>query len=351
MNVLVTGSAGFIGYHLVLKLVANNICVTGLDSINDYYDENLKYARLEKQGIKKTDIIENALCDSQLFDNYKFIKANLESLEILRKLFDNNKFDCVINLAAQPGVRFSLINPHTYIKSNIEGFLNILECCRHHSVSHLIYASSSSVYGLNNIYPYSTDQNVDHPASLYAASKKSNELMAHAYSSLFDLPTTGLRFFTVYGPWGRPDMATYIFTKSILEGIPINLFNNGEMERDFTYIDDIVEGIYRTIVKIPDHDKMWNVLHSSPSESSAPYKIYNVGNGKPVRLLDLITNIENELGIKAILIKKPIQPGDVEKTWADTTDFEQKISYKPMTEIKTGIQNFVRWYKEYYKQS
>jgi UDP-glucuronate 4-epimerase len=348
MKVLVTGAAGFVGFHFVSKLLNEGFSVVGLDNINDYYDPKLKTNRLKVNGIDDEQIEYNVLINSTKHVNYKFVKLNIEDYDNLSTIFNIEKPDYVLNLAAQAGVRYSLINPKAYIKSNIEGFINILECCRHFNVKHLVYASSSSVYGLNQKYPFSTHDNVDHPVSLYAASKKSNELMAHTYSHLFNIPTTGLRFFTVYGPWGRPDMALFHFTKSIIEGKSIEVFNNGEMERDFTYIDDIVEGVYRTMLNIPEVNKHWSGLHPDPSSSIAPYKIYNIGNSSPVKLMDFINEIEHRLGKKAKIVLKPIQPGDVPKTWADTIDLEKDLKYKPSINIKTGINEFINWYKKYY---
>ncbi len=348
MKILVTGSAGFIGYHLVNRLISADHEVIGLDSINDYYDINLKYARLEEAGIRKEKTGYNQVVESVKSSKYKFIRLNLEDEENLSLLFASEKFDRVCNLAAQAGVRYSLINPKAYINSNIVGFLNILEGCRHNKVQHLVYASSSSVYGLNERMPFSVKDNVDHPVSLYAASKKSNELMAHAYSHLYNLPTTGLRFFTVYGPWGRPDMALFIFTKAILEGKPIEVYNNGLMERDFTYVDDIVEGIYRIIQGIPAGNQVWSGMNPDPSSSGAPYRIYNIGNNNPVKLLDFIEAIEKVTGKKAVKKLMPIQPGDVVKTWADVDALIEDFDYKPNTSVNTGIENFVKWFNEFY---
>ena len=350
MKVLLTGSAGFIGFHLVKKLTANQLEVIGLDSINDYYDVNLKYNRLKEEGIEQSEITYNQMVQSKTIPGYKFIQLKLEDDALLAALFAAEKFDYVINLAAQAGVRYSLENPQADIKSNIEGFTNILECCRHNHIKHLVYASSSSVYGLNQTFPFSTHDNVDHPISLYAASKKSNELMAHTYSYLFNLPTSGLRFFTVYGPWGRPDMALFHFTQSILAGKPIEVFNNGNMERDFTYVDDIVEGIFGVLKAIPQGNKDWKGTNPDPASSVAPYKIFNIGNSNPVKLMDFVNAIQNELGKKAEIIFKPLQPGDVPKTWADTADLEATIQYKPATTIESGIKRFISWYKEYFNK-
>ncbi|MDP4275132.1 MAG: NAD-dependent epimerase [Bacteroidota bacterium] len=348
MKILITGTAGFIGFHLAKRLISNGYEVVGLDSINDYYDLRLKYGRLKLTGIAKEEVEYGKLLQSSIYPNYKFIKLKLEDREKLFELFENERFDKVCNLAAQAGVRYSLTNPYAYIESNIIGFSNILEACRHNQVKHLAYASSSSVYGLNQKMPFSTSDNVDHPVSLYAASKKSNELMAHAYSHLFGLPTTGLRFFTVYGPWGRPDMALFIFTKAILEGKPIDVFNEGRMERDFTYIDDIVEGVARVIDHTPVANKNWERLNPDPSTSSAPYKIYNIGNSHPVKLMEFIETLENVLGRKSLKNLLPLQAGDVEKTWANVDDLISDLNYKPATSVKEGVTKFVQWYKEFY---
>ncbi len=350
MKILVTGTAGFIGFHLANRLIERGDEVIGLDSINDYYDVHVKYGRLEFAGINKDDVHYNKIISSTKFKNYKFIQLKLEDKENLDNLFKTEKFDKVCNLAAQAGVRYSLTNPYAYINSNITGFINILEACRYFEIKHLAYASSSSVYGINEKQPFSTSDNVDHPISLYAASKKANELMAHTYSYLFGVPTTGLRFFTVYGPWGRPDMALFLFTKAILEGKPIDVFNQGDMKRDFTYVADIVEGIIRVIDNPPLPNPNWSALNSDPSTSKAPYKIYNIGNSNPVKLMDFIEAIENELGIKAEKNLLPMQPGDVPATWADVSDLVSNLDYKPDTSIKQGIKNFISWYREFYKK-
>lgn len=348
MKILVTGSAGFIGFHFVNRLVAEGYDIAGLDNINDYYDVNLKYARLAEAGIQKEGIFYNKFVRSTKNPKYRFIKLNLEDEENILKLFKAEKFDKVCNLAAQAGVRYSLKNPKAYVNSNMVGFLNVLEGCRHHQVKHLVYASSSSVYGLNEQMPFSVKDNVDHPVSLYAASKKSNELMAHAYSHLYALPATGLRFFTVYGPWGRPDMALFIFTKAILNGQPIEVYNNGNMQRDFTYIDDIVEGMYRIIQKEPHGNEEWSGLAPDPSSSAAPYKLYNIGNNNPVKLLDFIHAIEKTTGKKAIKKMMPIQSGDVVKTWADVSDLNDDFAFAPGTSVEEGISKFIRWYLNFY---
>lgn len=349
MKILVTGTAGFIGSHLVLKLIRRGHDIVGLDNINDYYDQTVKYGRLERVGIAKDTIEYNQPITSSKFPNYRFIKLNLEDKDAMMKLFDAERFDAVCNLAAQAGVRYSLTNPNAYIDSNIIGFMNILECCRHTEVKNLSYASSSSVYGLNEELPFSTDHNVDHPISLYAASKKSNELMAHTYSHLFGISTTGLRFFTVYGPWGRPDMALYLFVKAALEGKSIDVFNNGEMLRDFTYIDDIVEGVIRVIENPASSDTSWNGKTGRPSTSSAPYKIYNIGNNNPVKLMDFINAIEIKLGKTITKNFLPIQAGDVPATYADVTDLVTDLDYKPATPIQEGIDKFVDWYLEFFQ--
>lgn len=348
MKILISGTAGFIGFHLVNRLIARGDHVIGLDSINDYYDTGLKYARLEYAGIPRGALQYGQLVSSSKHPNYRFIQLNLEDREALHRLFEQEQFDAVVNLAAQAGVRYSLVNPQAYIDSNIIGFLNILEGCRHYGVKHLAYASSSSVYGLNEKMPFSTHDNVDHPISLYAASKKSNELMAHTYSHLFGLPTTGLRFFTVYGPWGRPDMALFLFTKAILENKPIQVFNEGRMIRDFTYIDDIVEGVVRVIDHTPAGNPGWSGMQPDPASSRAPYKVYNIGNQNPVQLLDFIAAIEKKLGRRAVMELLPMQPGDVAATSADVSDLAEELGYHPATPVETGIDRFVEWYIEYY---
>jgi len=348
MKVLITGTAGFIGFHLAQKLIARGDEVFGIDSINDYYDVNLKYARLQKTGIAKAGISYGKKVSSDAHSNYSFMQVNLEDREAILKLFKEEKFDRVCNLAAQAGVRYSITNPFAYIDSNITGFINILEGCRHSNVKHLAYASSSSVYGMNEVMPFSVRHNVDHPISLYAASKKSNELMAHTYSHLYRLPTTGLRFFTVYGPWGRPDMALFLFTKAIFEGKSIDVFNNGDMKRDFTYIDDIVEGVIRVIDNAPDPDQEWSGKEPNPSTSKAPYQIYNIGNNNPVKLMDFIDAIERHTGKKAQKNMMPMQPGDVPATYADVSDLVKNLGYKPSTSIDEGVKNFIEWYRNFY---
>ena len=332
-KILVTGSAGFIGFHLCKKLLDNGREVIGLDNINDYYDVTLKESRLKQ--IEKRE-------------NFKFIKLDIVEKDSVASLFSNEKFDLVVNLAAQAGVRFSLTHPRPYIDSNIVGFLNILEGCRHNKVKHLIYASSSSVYGANTKMPFSVHHNVDHPMSLYAATKKANELMAHTYSSLYELPSTGLRFFTVYGPWGRPDMALFLFTKAILNEKPIDIFNYGNMKRDFTYIDDIVEGVVRIIDKIPEPDPGWKGDNPDISTSYAPYKLYNIGNNNAVELNHFLEVLESCLGKKAKKNLLPIQLGDVPATYADVDDLKNDVGFKPSTSVEDGIKKFVEWYLGYY---
>lgn len=345
MKVFITGTAGFIGYHLTEKLLANGFEVLGIDNINDYYDVRLKYDRLAQSGIKKPE--QGKIVESEKYEAYRFIRADIQDKSVIENLFKSEKIDVVINLAAQAGVRYSLENPQTYIDNNITGFLNILEGCRNHPVKHLIYASSSSVYGSNKEMPFKTSHTVDHPVSLYAASKKTNELMAHTYSHLFQIPTTGLRFFTVYGPWGRPDMALFLFTKAIIEGKTIDVYNYGKMSRDFTYVDDIVDGIHSLI----DHTPMNNKDDSEFSQSSetfSPYQLFNIGFGSPVKLMDFIKEIEINLGLEAKKNMMPIQPGDVPKTWADINDIHKLTGFKPQTPIEKGIKNFVNWYLDYY---
>ncbi len=341
MKILVTGAAGFIGFHLVNELVARGNEIVGLDSINNYYDVNLKYARLQQQGIEKEDIVYGNLIDSSIFVNYSFIQLNIEDKESLFLLFKNHRFNKVCNLAAQAGVRYSLINPQAYIDSNINGFINILEACRYNQIEHLVYASSSSVYGNNEKMPLSTSDRVDRPISLYAATKKSNELMAYTYSHLFNFSTTGLRFFTVYGPWGRPDMAMYIFTKAIKEATPVNVYNYGEMFRDFTYIDDIIKGVIAVLDCLPRFE-------ASTGTPKAPYRIYNIGSASPYKLTDYLAAIEEALNKKAIKIMLPLQPGDVYKTFADISELVRDFGYKPNTPLRTGVLNYVTWFLSYY---
>lgn len=333
MSILVTGAAGFIGFHVSKRLLEEGHSVIGLDNLNNYYDVSLKKSRLNEIEHKK----------------FNFINCDLQNIDHLSQIFKKNEIKKIINLAAQAGVRYSITNPQAYLDSNIHGFLNILECARNFRIEHLVYASSSSVYGMNETLPFSVSDNVDHPVSLYAASKKSNELMAHAYSHLYDIPTSGLRFFTVYGPWGRPDMACFIFTKAILEDRPIKIFNHGDMMRDFTYIDDIVLGITKITDKPPKPDQSWTGKSPNPSSSSAPYRVFNIGNNEPVKLDYFIQEIENALSKKAIKEYLPMQPGDVPKTFADIDALEAYIGFKPATPIHEGIGNFVKWYRGYYK--
>lgn len=398
-KVLITGTAGFIGYHTAKKFLKEGYEVVGLDNINDYYDVGLKYGRLEETGINSDSKIRyqlqvaalpagrqgsrlqvepatlltltadspfeyGTLYQSSEDPAYSFIRLALEDYEALNELFDKEKFDYVVHLAAQAGVRYSLTNPFTYADCNLNGHLNIMEACRHHKVKHLVYASSSSVYGNNTKMPLSTSDNVDHPISLYAATKKANELMSHTYSHLYGLPTTGLRFFTVYGPWGRPDMALFLFTKAMLRDEPIDVYNHGEMWRDFTYVDDIVEGVYRVTFQSEALKHSDNVaalpagrqarlqqekISTDPSTSyTAPYKIYNIGNSSPVKLTEFIHAIEKALDKKAKMNLMEMQPGDVPKTWADTTDLERDVDYRPDTPIENGVKNFVEWYREYF---
>ena len=332
-NALVTGAAGFIGYHLAERLLSDGCSVVGLDNLNPYYDVTLKEARLERL---------------QKEPNFTFAQIDLAEREQLQDLFARSRFDVVVNLAAQAGVRYSLENPYAYVDSNLVGFVNLLECCRHHAIKHLVFASSSSVYGANTAMPFSVHHNVDHPVSLYAATKKANELMAHTYSHLYQLPCTGLRFFTVYGPWGRPDMALFLFTRAILENKPIQVFNHGKMQRDFTYIDDIIEGVVRVMGQLPAVNPDWSGDTPDPGTSYAPYKIYNIGNNNPVELIKFIEVIETALGQQATKQFMDLQPGDVVATYADVDDLTQDVGFKPATPIEVGIAHFVEWYKQFY---
>lgn len=333
-KILVTGAAGFVGFFVAQKLLDRGDEVIGLDNINDYYDVNLKYGRLAQlEGRPK----------------FTFYKLDLADREGMENLFAEHQFERVAHLAAQAGVRYSLKNPHAYVNSNLVGFINILEGCRQQNLKHLVFASSSSVYGANTKMPFSAHDNVDHPLSLYAATKKANELMAHTYSHLYNLPTTGLRFFTVYGPWGRPDMALFTFTNAIISGKPIDVFNYGKMRRDFTYVDDIAEGVIRTLDKIPESNPEWSGDRPDPSTSKAPYKIYNIGNNQPVELIRFIEVLEDCLGMKAEKNMLPLQPGDVLATYADVDDLAKDVDFKPSTPIEVGIDNFVKWYRSYYK--
>ncbi len=333
-KILITGAAGFIGFHVSKRLLARGDEVVGLDNLNDYYDVSLKLARLKQIAMDA---------------GFKPVRLSLEDRDGVKRLFEEETFDVVVNLAAQAGVRYSLVNPHSYIDSNIQGFLNILEGCRHHKVKHLVFASSSSVYGANTTMPFSVHHNVDHPVSLYAATKKANELMAHTYASLYAIPCTGLRFFTVYGPWGRPDMALFLFTKAILEHKPIDVFNYGQMKRDFTYIDDITEGVVRVIDRVPAPDPHWSGAAPDSASSYAPYRLYNIGNNNPVELMHFIETLETCIGRKAEKNLLPIQAGDVPATYADVDDLIRDVGFKPSTSIEEGIRNFVAWYGEYYK--
>lgn len=333
MKILVTGAAGFIGFHVSKWLCKNEHQVIGVDNLNNYYDVSLKAARLEQL---------------EALEGFSFKKIDISNLDLLTKVFKDGKIDRVVHLAAQAGVRYSLENPHAYSESNLSGFINILECCRNYEVGHLVYASSSSVYGANKQIPFSEKHNVDHPVSLYAASKKANELIAHSYSHLFKIPTTGLRFFTVYGPWGRPDMSPILFANAISSGKPLKIFNYGKHKRDFTYIDDIVQGVIRTLNMVPSGNPSWSALSQDPSSSSAPYKIYNIGNSKPVELLYYIECLEKSLGKTTNKELLPIQPGDVEHTYADVTSLIKDTGYKPNTSIELGVEKFVEWYKDYY---
>ncbi len=331
--VLVTGAAGFIGYHLSERLMREGRTVIGYDCMSDYYSVELKQARVDKLKEKS---------------GFTFVKAELEDAAAMKALFAEHQFDLVYNLAAQAGVRYSLVNPQAYVSANLEGFMNILECCRHNKTKHLVFASSSSVYGAGTKMPFSVHQNVDHPLSVYAASKKANELFAHSYAHLYRLPVTGLRFFTVYGPWGRPDMMMFLFTKAILEGKPIDVFNNGLMQRDFTYVDDIVESLYRVGLRIPGPNPGWDSLAPDPATSNAPYQIYNIGNHSPAKLLDVIAILEKELGQTATKNMMPMQPGDVPATFADVDDLARDVDFAPRTPIEVGVKRFVEWYRAYF---
>ncbi len=359
MKVLVTGAAGFIGASVIKRLFEDKsygsvLEVVGLDNINDYYDPKLKIARLHECGIDISTTGDGykiqwyKFIQSSKWMNYKFVRMNLEDTKAIEFLFANECFDVVVNLAAQAGVRYSIENPHAYIESNVDGFINILEGCRQNGVRHLVYASSSSVYGLNGKVPFSEHDSIAHPVSLYAATKKSNELMAHAYSKLYNIPTTGLRFFTVYGPWGRPDMSPFLFMDAILHGRPIKVFNNGNMLRDFTYIDDIVEGVVRIINVIPKSDDTWNDKEADPAFSSAPYRIYNIGNSEPTKLMDYIRCIERAIKCEAEKIFLPMQPGDVYQTYADSSAIAAVTGFKPNTPLQEGIDRTVDWFKSYY---
>lgn len=347
-KVLVTGTAGFIGFHLTNRLVKEGFEVVGLDIINDYYDINLKYSRLDFLGINKEQIQLNQKVPSSIHTNLNFVQSDLADHEYIVEMMCSESFDYVVNLAAQAGVRYSIDNPLAYTHSNVDGFLSILEGARHSKVKHLVYASTSSVYGLNTSMPLKETSPTEHPMALYAATKKANEMMAHSYSHLFDLPTSGLRFFTVYGPWGRPDMALFLFAEAIRKGDPINVFNHGKMIRDFTYVDDIVESINRLVVKPPRGNTKWNGDSPRIDTSSAPYRIFNIGNGSPVELMRYIEAVESALGTKGKYNMMDIQPGDVPATHADTTSLEDYIGFKPKTTVEEGVMNFIKWYKEFY---
>lgn len=350
MKYLITGVAGFIGFHVCKRLLEENtnIEIVGIDNLNSYYDVNLKYGRLQELGIDN-QIEINKYKKSSNNKKFKFIQMDLVNSDSIQRLFKDEKFDIVINLAAQAGVRYSLKNPAAYIQSNIDGFLNILEGCRQNSIKHLVYASSSSVYGLNGKVPFSESDGIAHPVSLYAATKKANELMAHSYSHLYQIPSTGLRFFTVYGPWGRPDMSPFLFTDAILNNRPIKIFNNGNMLRDFTYIDDIVDGIIRVINHAPLPSKQWDNIVSNPGSSSAPYKVYNIGNSKPIKLMDFITAIENAIGVVSKKEFLPMQMGDVYQTYADTTALQNDLGFIPKTDLNVGVKKTVDWYRSFYQ--
>lgn len=348
MKVLITGTAGFIGSYLSHSLLNRGDKVFGLDCINDYYDVNLKYDRLSLLGIDRSVITEKKIIQSSQYPNFQFVQCRLEDKDQLMSLFETERFDVVVNLAAQAGVRYSLINPDSYIQSNIVGFLNLLECCRNYPVKHLVYASSSSVYGLNGKTPFSVHDSIAHPVSLYAATKKSNELMAHTYSHLYQIPTTGLRFFTVYGPYGRPDMSPSLFAHAIYKGEALKVFNYGKMRRDFTYIDDIVAGVVKVIDSIPKSNPDWDKIQADPATSSAPYRIYNIGNQNPVSLMEYIEAFEVAAGKEAIKEFLPMQPGDVLETYSDMTDMIRDFDYLPTVSVKEGVSRFMKWFKEYY---
>lgn len=347
MKYLITGAAGFIGFHLVVRLHSEGHTIIGLDNINNYYDPALKYARLQECGIAPQEVADHKLVKSQTLSKYQFVKADLLDRDFLQKLFAEEHFDVVVNLAAQAGVRYSLENPYAYIESNIVGFLNLLECARHNPVQHFVYASSSSVYGINGNVPFSEHDSIAHPVSLYAATKKSNELMAHVYSKLYSIPTTGLRFFTVYGPWGRPDMSPFLFMDAILNDRPIKVFNNGDMLRDFTFIDDIIEGVARISKIVPSSNSNWDETSPDPATSQAPYRLYNIGNSHPIRLMDYIHCIERAIGREAQKEFLPMQPGDVYQTYADSSALAATIGFKPNTDLQAGINRTVDWFREY----
>ncbi|OIQ38700.1 MAG: hypothetical protein BM563_05435 [Bacteroidetes bacterium MedPE-SWsnd-G1] len=344
-KVLITGVAGFIGFHLAKKLVAEGLKVVGIDNINDYYDPNLKLARIQKLGVNAANLIDLDRREGLV----SFVKMDLQDKESMLQLFKEEQFDFVVNLAAQAGVRHSLSHPQDYVDNNITGFLNVLECCRAYPIEHLVFASSSSVYGLSEAIPFNEDDSTDHPLAMYAASKKANEMMAHSYSHLFNVPCTGLRFFTVYGPWGRPDMALYIFTKAMTEGKEFEVFNNGDMSRDFTYVDDIVESIKRLLPKPPQkNNPNFDAENPRPSKSKAAFQIFNIGNNAPVQLMDYVRAIEKELGVKGKIVFKPLQPGDVTRTYANVESLFEYIDFKPQTKVEEGIKKFVEFYREFH---
>lgn len=347
LHILVTGAAGFIGAALCGRLLQEGCKVTGVDNINDYYDPELKLARLARLGVSREEALEGSEATGS-DGAFRFIRGSIDDHEFMDRLFDSTHFDIVVNLAAQAGVRYSIQNPRSYVESNVVGFINVLEGCRRTGVGHLVYASSSSVYGLNAKVPFSEHDSIAHPVSIYAATKKSNELMAHAYSHIFGLPTTGLRFFTVYGPWGRPDMSPFLFMDAILSGRPIKVFNNGDMWRDFTYIDDVIEGVVQVMSSAPRPDDSWEGLDPDPARSSAPYRIFNLGHQTPVKLLDYISCIEETIGRKAEKNFMPMQPGDVYRTWADSSAISAAVGFSPDTHLRDGIAETVRWFKEYY---
>ncbi len=338
MTILVTGAAGFIGFHLVRALLQDGHTVLGVDNLNDYYDVRLKYARLRAIGVAESPILDGISIQSETYPAYTFKKVDITNLERLEEVFGAHRFDRVFHLAAQPGVRYSMENPHAYVQANLVGFVNMLECCRHHQIKHLVYASSSSVYGTNAKIPFSEDDRVDHPVSLYAATKRSNELLAHTYSHLYQLPTTALRFFTVYGPWGRPDMAPMLFADAIYSGKPIKVFNGGDMQRDFTYIDDIIEGVIRASNNTP-----------TGSDEQPYYRIFNIGNSQPIQLMEFIRTMEGAFGMEAKLDMYPMQPGDLKITYADTANLANKVNYSPQTKLADGVVEFALWYKDVYR--
>jgi UDP-glucuronate 4-epimerase len=349
VKLLLTGAAGFIGFHTAKLLLERGDEVVGVDNLNDYYDPELKLARLRELGRVAAGRPAVSRPAAGRPTNFRFVKADLGDRDVVEELFRTEKFERVVHLAAQAGVRYSIQNPHAYLQSNVTGFLHVLEGCRHGGIEHLVYASTSSVYGANSRLPFSEQQNVDHPLSLYAATKKANELMAHSYSSLYRLPTTGLRFFTVYGPWGRPDMALFLFTKNILAGKPIDLYNEGNHQRDFTYVDDIARGVAAALDHVAAPDPQWDAMTPAPGSSNAPYKVYNIGNQRPVSLLRYIDVLEQCLGRKAVRNLKPNQPGDILDTWADVEALARDVGYRPRTALEEGVKQFVEWYLAYYR--